>query len=75
MENKGRKTTKVNLVLRMAISAYLIYLVFDLRYAPMEYQGTSRIVIICAMVIFAIVGITLGINTFKRFKNGDYDED
>lgn len=75
MEN-GRKNypSKISLILRIVVSAYLIYLAWELRGAPASHTGTQKLFFMAGMAMFAIVGIVLGGLSLRAFIKGEYDQ-
>ena len=59
---KKKKTypSKISLILRFVVSAYLLYLVWGLRDAPRGHTGTERLVFFAAMILFTVVAVLLG---------------
>lgn len=73
-DKKKNYPSKVSLILRMVVSAYLLYLTWGLRDAPASHTGTERLLFIAAMIVFAAVGVILGGLSAKAFLNGEYDQ-
>ncbi|MBS6397915.1 MAG: hypothetical protein KH452_12340 [Clostridiales bacterium] len=72
-KEKKRYPTKISLILRIAVSAYLLYIVWELRGAPASHTGGARIFFIAAMIVFAVVAVVLGGFSLRAFLNGEYD--
>lgn len=72
--NKKYTTTKLALILRIAVAAYLLYTVWELRGAPAAHEGAERILFIAAIIVFAIVGIVMGIFSLKALLKGEYEQ-
>lgn len=60
-------TSQMNLLLRIIIGAYLLYLTYDMR----DHFGEPAFTI--AAIVFAVVGIWLIANSVKRMFTGDFD--
>lgn len=75
MEN-GRKNypSKISLILRIVVSAYLLYLAWGLRGAPASHTGTQKLFFIAAIAVFAIVGAVLGGFSLRAYIKGEYDQ-
>ena len=73
-DRRRNSPSKVSLILRMVVSAYLLYLVWGLRGAPASHTGMERLLFIVAMTVFAAVGVILGGMSIKAFLNGEYDQ-
>jgi len=75
MENKKKNyPSRMSLILRIAMSAYLLYLAWGLKEAPAKYTGIQHWIFIAAMILFTAVGIVLGGFSLKAYMNGDYAE-
>lgn len=75
MEDKRKNyPSKVSLILRMVVSAYLLYLAWGLRDAPAGHTGLERLLFTAAMIVFAAVALILGGMSIKAFLNGEYDQ-
>lgn len=74
MDNMKRNgPTRVSLILRIVVSAYLLYLVWELRGAPANYTGMQRLFFIAAMLVFTVVAVVLGGFSLKAYLRGEYD--
>lgn len=73
-DHKRNYPTKVSLVLRMVVSAYLLYLVWELREAPASHTGAESLLFIAAMVLFAAVAVILGGMSLRAFLRGEYGQ-
>lgn len=73
-DRKRNGPTKVSLVLRMVVSAYLLYLVWELREAPASHTGVESLLFIAAMVLFAAVAVILGGMSLRAFLKGEYEQ-
>lgn len=73
-EQKKNYPSKISLILRIVVSAYLLYLVWGLRDAPASHTGAQRLLFIAAMVVFTVVAVVLGGLSLKAFLNGEYDQ-
>lgn len=73
-EPKKNYPSKVSLVLRMVVSAYLLYLVWGLRGAPASHTGMERLLFIAAMIVFAVVAVVLGGFSLRAYLRGEYDQ-
>ncbi len=72
-DKRKNDPSKVSLILRIVVSAYLLYLVWGLRDAPAAHTGLQRLLFIAAMIVFAAVAVILGGMSIKAFLNGEYD--
>lgn len=72
-EQKKSYPTKISLVLRMVVSAYLLYLVWELRGAPASHTGAERLLFIGCMILFFAVAVVLGGISLKAYMKGEYD--
>lgn len=73
-KQKKNYPSKISLILRIVVSAYLLYLVWELRGAPASHTGAERLLFIAAMVIFAIVAVVLGGFSLRAYLKGEYDQ-
>lgn len=75
MEN-GRKNypSKISLILRIVVAAYLLYLAWGLRGAPTSHTGTQKLFFAAAIVVFTIVGVVLGGFSLRAYIRGEYDQ-
>ncbi len=51
--------SKMAIVIRMGVGAYLLYLVYSLFPDVMAREGTSRIVMLAIMAVFGVAGLSL----------------
>ena len=58
--------------LRMVVSVYLLYLVWELREAPASHTGVESLLFIAAMVLFTAVAVILGGLSLRAFLRGEY---
>lgn len=75
MENKDeRKTnlTKGSLILRVVVSFYLLYTVYELYGSIATATGNDRIIIIAAMVVFTVIAIPLAGFSIRSLSQGTY---
>lgn len=72
-KQKKNYPSRISLILRIVVSAYLLYLVWELRGAPASHTGMERILFIAAMLIFTIVAVVLGGMSLKAYLKGEYD--
>ena len=72
-EKKKSYPSKISLILRVVVSAYLLYLVWGLRDAPGSHTGAERLLFIAAMILFTVVAVLLGGLSIKAFLKGEYD--
>jgi uncharacterized membrane protein YczE len=72
---KGKKNnqTRVSLILRMAVSVYLLYLAWELKGAPFTHTGAERLVFAAAVLIFTVVAVILGGFSLRAYLKGEYD--
>lgn len=74
MEDKKRnRPTKVKLTLRILVSFYLLYLVWQLRGAPASHTGTERLLFLAAMALFTVTAVLLGGFSLRAYLRGDYE--
>lgn len=73
-EKKKNYPSKISLLLRIVVSAYLLYLAWGLRDAPGSHTGAERLLFIAAMILFTVVGVVLGGLSIKAFLKGEYDQ-
>lgn len=73
-ENKKNYPSKISLILRIVVSAYLLYLAWGLRDAPGSHTGAERLLFIAAMILFTVVAVLLGGWSIKAFLKGEYDQ-
>ena len=66
--SKQRPTSQLNLLLRIAAGAYLVYLTFDMR-----QNFTQSPTFIAAAVVFALSGAALLLSSVRRMKKGELD--
>lgn len=69
-----RYTTKTNIYLRMAVSAYIVYLAYDLIDGMMQAQGKDQIYMIIAIAVLGISGLVVLILSIKSLIKKDYFE-
>lgn len=78
MNNKNQKdkkeytVSKGSLILRVVVSAYLLYTVFQLSSSMTSAVGNDKIVIIIAMIVFTLVAVPLGGMSIRALTNGRY---
>lgn len=72
-EKKKNYPSKISLILRIVVSAYLLYLVWGLREAPATHTGLERLLFIAAMVVFTVVAVVLGGASIKAYLKGEYE--
>mgnify|MGYP006875942393 CR=1 FL=1 len=72
-EKKKNCPSKISLILRMVVSAYLLYLVWGLREAPATHSGMERLLFMGAMILFATVAVILGGLSIRAFLKGEYE--
>lgn len=72
-KQKKSYPSKVSLMLRIVVSAYLLYLVWGLRDAPASHTGAERLLFIAAMIVFTVVAVLLGGFSLKAYLKGEYD--
>lgn len=73
-KQKKSYPSKVSLILRIVVSAYLLYLVWELRGAPASHTGAERLLFIAAMILFAVVAVVLGGFSLRAYLRGEYDQ-
>lgn len=66
-QNRRPATSQMNLLLRIVIGAYLLYITYDMR----DHFGEAAFTV--AGIVFTVVGIWLIANSLKRIFQGDYD--
>lgn len=68
-KNNDRRpaTSQLNLLLRIIIGAYLLYITYDMRDHFGELAFTA------AAILFTAAGIWLIVNSLRRMYKGDYD--
>lgn len=71
-QKKEIRITKGTLILRIVVSAYLLYTVYQLYGSFGTAVGKDRIFILAAMVIFTVVALPLGGFSIKAFHEGQY---
>ncbi len=71
-ENRKRYPAKISLVMRMVVSVWLLYTVWELRGAPAAHTGSERIFVIAAMAIFTVSAVVLGGFSLKAFLREEY---
>ncbi len=75
MDDKKRNSPpKVSLILRIVVSAYLLYLAWGLRGAPASHTGMERLLFIGAILLFSVIGVLLGGFSIKAYLNGEYEQ-
>jgi len=72
--NPDRLPTKFQIICRIIVGGYLLYLVFKLYKdgALIRTSGTQKILIIVAMVVFTAAGIYSLVRGFLAYKNGKF---
>jgi uncharacterized membrane protein YczE len=70
---KKNNQTRVSLILRMAVSVYLLYLAWELKGAPFSHTGVERVVFAAAVLIFTVVAVILGGFSLRAYLRGEYD--
>ena len=72
--NPDNLPTKFQVIVRMIVGVYLCYIVFKLISdgALVKTQGIEKIIMIAAIVLFAVAGVFFFIRGFKAFKNRQY---
>lgn len=71
-EKKEYRVTKGSLILRIVVSVYLLYTVYQLSGSLGTTSGMDKIVVIIAMVIFTAVAVPLGGFSLKAMSGGEY---
>ncbi|NLG04997.1 MAG: hypothetical protein GX567_14375 [Clostridia bacterium] len=75
MAGSNRKyTTKTIIYLRMAVSAYIVYIAYDLIDAVQKAQGKNQIYMIIATAFLAVAGMTILILSIKALVKKEYYE-
>lgn len=72
-EKKKNYPSKISLILRIVVSAYLLYLVWGLREAPASHTGMERLLFTAAMIVFTAVAVVLGGTSIKAYLKGEYE--
>ena len=72
--NPDNLPTKFQVIVRMIVGVYLCYIVFKLISdgALVKTQGIEKIIMIAAIVLFAVAGVFFFIRGFKAFKSRQY---
>lgn len=75
-ENRSRKSgdTKVGLSLRILVSAYVLYLAYDLIQGFGDVAGNNRIFIAIAIVVFVAAGGAILILSAKKLIRKEYED-
>ena len=63
---------KSSLLLRTIAGAYLLYLVYSLLGGLASAEGSQRLLLLAAALVFAAVGLWLLVTTLRRFVRGEY---
>lgn len=71
-EKKQYHVTKGSLILRIVVSLYLLYTVYELSGSLATTSGMDKIVVIIAMVVFTAVAVPLGGFSIKAMSGGEY---
>jgi len=74
-ENNGKKEYTIrrgSLILRIVVSAYLLYTVYQLFGSLGTATGTDKIVVVIAMIIFTVVAVPLGFFSLRAMSRGEY---
>lgn len=66
-KQKRPATSQMNLLMRIVMGGYLLYLTYDMR----DHFGEPAFTV--AAVVFAVVGVWLVANSLKRMFKGDFD--
>jgi len=78
MQDKNKYPTKITLIIRALISAYILYLAWGLRTAPAESSGLESILFIVVIIVFVAFAVLYGGRSLLALKKGEYcdaDED
>ena len=72
--NPNNLPTKFQVIIRMVVGVYLCYLVYKLIKdgALVNTQGVEKIIMIAAVVLFAVAGVFFFIKGFKAFRSRQY---
>ena len=72
--NPNNLPTKFQVIIRMVVGVYLCYLVFKLLKdgAIAKTQGTEKILIIAAIILFTVAGVFFFIRGFLSFRKREY---
>ncbi len=71
-EKKKTNLTKTSLILRVMVSLYLLYTVYQLWGSVATTVGRDKIIVIAAMVIFTGISIPLGGFSIRALSQGNY---
>ncbi len=75
MENRNEKKTnltKGSLILRVVVSFYLLYTVYELYGSIATAAGNDKIIIIAAMIVFTVIAIPLAGFSLRSLSRGTY---
>ncbi|MDO4939372.1 MAG: hypothetical protein Q4E54_05355 [Lachnospiraceae bacterium] len=72
--NPNNLPTKFQVIIRMVVGVYLCYLVFKLVKdgALVNTEGVEKIIMIAAVILFAVAGVFFFIRGFKAFRAREY---
>lgn len=72
--NPDNLPSKFQVIIRMVVGVYLCYIVFKLIKdgALVKTQGTEKIIMIAAVVLFSVAGVFFFIRGFKAFRERKY---
>lgn len=73
-DEKKEYPSKIKLIIRIAVSLYLFYIVWSLRETPFIYTGWQRILFIAAIIVFAAVGLGLCFVSARALMKGEYEQ-
>ncbi len=64
--------TRLSLMIRLFVAAYLVYIVYSLKDVTEKYAGTELVFFIIAMIAFSIIAVFLIVHSLRALSAGKY---
>ncbi len=64
--------TRLSLMIRLFVAAYLVYIVYSLKDVSEKYAGTELVFFIIAMIAFSIIAVFLIVHSLRALSAGRY---
>ncbi|TCL56930.1 hypothetical protein EDD76_110103 [Kineothrix alysoides] len=71
-KKKAYLPTKLSLMIRLFVAAYLVYIVYSLKDVTEKYAGTELVFFIIAMIAFSIIAVFLIVHSLRALSAGKY---
>jgi hypothetical protein len=71
-KKKAYLPTRLSLMIRLFVAAYLVYIVYSLKDVTKKYAGTELVFFIIAMIAFSIIAVFLIVHSLRALSAGRY---